>query len=215
MKSDQPNHQRQQRRQRSGWQFTFFGETTPKKSEEKQQGKTDQKPTNSSYFPLGMATVGECLTIVDIEGKETANRLLAMGLIPGTELRVVSCTPGGSVIVAVKDNRIGLNAGMAQNLLVSTEPLIRQRETENNSNRTTLADLQVSQKGKVASYEKTADPTQKHYRKKLLAMGLTPGTEFTVTRVAPLGDPIQIQVRGFNLSLRKDEAQTLLVEVVN
>jgi ferrous iron transport protein A len=43
-------------------------------------------------------------------------------------------------------------------------------------------------------------------------MGLTPGTEFTVTRYAPMGDPVEIEVRGFALSVRKDEATMLLVE---
>jgi ferrous iron transport protein A len=78
--------------------------------------------------------------------------------------------------------------------------------------KTTLKDLQVNQQGKVARFEATDNPTQKAYKKKLLAMGLTPGTEFTVTRVAPLGDPVEILVRGFKLSLRKDEAAALLVE---
>ncbi|MGB7444140.1 MAG: FeoA family protein [Coleofasciculaceae cyanobacterium] len=135
MKSDKPNHQLQQRqeRQQKGWQFTFFGETPPGKLEEKQQEKIDQKPTVGSCFPLGMATVGECLWIVDMESKEVTNRLLAMGLIPGTELKVVSCTPGGSVIVAVQDNRIGLNASMAQNILVSSEPICRHKERERRS----------------------------------------------------------------------------------
>jgi ferrous iron transport protein A len=50
------------------------------------------------------------------------------------------------------------------------------------------------------------------YRKKLLAMGLTPGTAFTVKRLAPLGDPIEIYVRGFSLSLRKTEASVLSIE---
>jgi ferrous iron transport protein A len=53
----------------------------------------------------------------------------------------------------------------------------------------------------------------KAYRHKLLAMGLTPGTKFRITRVAPMGDPVEIEVRGFNLSLRKDEAAALQVEV--
>jgi ferrous iron transport protein A len=44
-------------------------------------------------------------------------------------------------------------------------------------------------------------------------MGLTPGIEFVVTRHAPLGDPTEIEVRGFHLSLRKDEADALLVEI--
>lgn len=50
------------------------------------------------------------------------------------------------------------------------------------------------------------------YRQRLLAMGMTPGVEFKVTRVAPLGDPIEIQVRDFTLTLRRAEAAILQVE---
>jgi len=45
-------------------------------------------------------------------------------------------------------------------------------------------------------------------------MGLTPGAEFLITRFAPMGDPVEIKVRGFSLTLRKDEAATLLVEKI-
>ena len=71
-----------------------------------------------------------------------------------------------------------------------------------------LQDLEVNSKGKVAGYAEGAKP----YKNKLLVMGLTRGAEFTVTRVAPLGDPVEINVRGFNLTLRKKEADILLVE---
>ena len=74
----------------------------------------------------------------------------------------------------------------------------------------TLADLAVGDGGRVKGYAKG----NKAYRKKLLAMGLINGTDFTVNRVAPMGDPLEIEVRGFSLSLRKDEAATLLVEGV-
>lgn len=56
------------------------------------------------------------------------------------------------------------------------------------------------------------NPSGKPYRKKLLAMGLTPGTEFSVTRFAPMGDPVEIKLRGFSLTLRKDEADVLKIE---
>jgi len=46
-------------------------------------------------------------------------------------------------------------------------------------------------------------------------MGLTKGTEITLVRVAPLGDPVDIRVRGFSISLRKDEAQVLQLECEN
>ena len=49
---------------------------------------------------------------------------------------------------------------------------------------------------------------------RLMMMGLIPGTPFTVVRVAPLGDPIEIKVRGFNLSLRREEASGLWVTLL-
>ena len=52
----------------------------------------------------------------------------------------------------------------------------------------------------------------KAYRKKLLSMGLTPGVAFSVVRCAPMGDPVEIRLRGFSLSLRRNEAQAVLVE---
>jgi ferrous iron transport protein A len=50
------------------------------------------------------------------------------------------------------------------------------------------------------------------YRHKLIAMGLLPGTEFSVSRIAPFGDPIEIRVRGITLSLRKSEANLIHIE---
>ena len=73
---------------------------------------------------------------------------------------------------------------------------------------TTISDLQVGDRATVASYSEQG----KGYRRKLLSMGLTPGVEIGVTRVAPMGDPVEIRLRGFSLSLRKDEAATLNVE---
>jgi ferrous iron transport protein A len=43
-------------------------------------------------------------------------------------------------------------------------------------------------------------------------MGLTPGTPFSITRFAPMGDPMEIKIRGFSLTLRRDEAAALLIE---
>jgi ferrous iron transport protein A len=49
---------------------------------------------------------------------------------------------------------------------------------------------------------------------RLREMGLLPGTRITLLRTAPLGDPLEIKVRGYNLSLRKTEAEHVLVEAV-
>lgn len=52
------------------------------------------------------------------------------------------------------------------------------------------------------------------YRQRLLAMGLTPGVVFSLKRTAPLGDPIEIDVRDFTLTLRRGEAAVLELEAV-
>ena len=71
-----------------------------------------------------------------------------------------------------------------------------------------LKNLAVGDLGRIIGF----DPSGKAYRKRLLAMGLTPGTEFSITRFAPLGDPVEIKLRGFALTLRKSEADILQIE---
>lgn len=70
-----------------------------------------------------------------------------------------------------------------------------------------FAGLKVGDNAVVAGFFKGKDS----YRKKLLAMGITPGTPFRVVRVAPLGDPVEIQVRGYLVSLRREEAALIFV----
>lgn len=71
-----------------------------------------------------------------------------------------------------------------------------------------LKNLKAGELGKIIGFCDSG----KAYRKRLLAMGLTPGTEFSVTRFAPMGDPVEIKLRGFSLTLRKEEAAVLLIE---
>ncbi len=73
-----------------------------------------------------------------------------------------------------------------------------------------LGDMRVGQKGRILKIQ-AGDAL---YRQRLISMGLLPGTEFTVSRIAPLGDPVEITVRGFALSLRKGEASILQLEQV-
>lgn len=68
--------------------------------------------------------------------------------------------------------------------------------------------LRCGERAQIIGFH-AGDPS---YRHKLLAMGLTPGSSFTLTRIAPLGDPIEIIIRGYALSLRKREAAILLIK---
>ena len=52
------------------------------------------------------------------------------------------------------------------------------------------------------------------YRHKLLSLGLTRGTRIDIKNIAPFGDPVEVEARGYRLSLRKDEASILQVQEV-
>ena len=71
-----------------------------------------------------------------------------------------------------------------------------------------LSDLTAGEYGKISGYRKG----NKAYRQRLLSMGLTPNTSFQLIRRAPFGDPVEIRIRGFSLSLRQHEAEILLIE---
>ncbi len=71
----------------------------------------------------------------------------------------------------------------------------------------TLKDVPCGEGAKVARI--TASGALK---RRIMDMGITKGTEVKVRKVAPLGDPIEINVRGYELSLRKSDAENIEVE---
>ena len=72
---------------------------------------------------------------------------------------------------------------------------------------TQLSNITPGEKGKIV---KVIGRDAIHRR--LLDMGVVGGTDFMVEKKAPLGDPIQIKIMGYHLSLRKCEAETIIVE---
>ena len=71
----------------------------------------------------------------------------------------------------------------------------------------TLKDLRPGKSGRV-----TQVGSEKILRRRLLEMGITPGTVITVKKAAPMGDPIELLLRGYVLSLRLDEAEKIMIE---
>ena len=70
----------------------------------------------------------------------------------------------------------------------------------------TLNELKVGETGKIVRLN-----GEGAVKRRMMDMGLTKGTEVTVRKVAPLGDPIELTVRGYELSIRKSEAATIEV----
>ena len=73
----------------------------------------------------------------------------------------------------------------------------------------TLKDLQIGKSGIVETVG-----GEKILRRRLLEMGITPGTAITVKKAAPMGDPIELLLRGYVLSLRLQEAERITIKEV-
>ncbi|MFP4490667.1 MAG: ferrous iron transport protein A [Spirochaetaceae bacterium] len=74
-----------------------------------------------------------------------------------------------------------------------------------------LHELQENSRARIAGFEEGSNA----YRSKLFSLGLTQGSEIRIRRVAPLGDPVEVEVRGGMASLRKKEAAVIFVEEID
>ena len=72
-----------------------------------------------------------------------------------------------------------------------------------------LTEFQVGARLRVLAYRSQSD-----YAARLQRLGLVPGTEFELRRFAPLGDPVEIRLRGYSLALRPAEADALTVQPI-
>lgn len=73
----------------------------------------------------------------------------------------------------------------------------------------TLREVAIGQSVKVVKLE-----GEGAVKRRIMDMGITKGTQIAVRKVAPLGDPIEITVRGYELSVRKADAENIIVEII-
>ena len=73
-----------------------------------------------------------------------------------------------------------------------------------------LSDFTIGESGKIVKVN-----GEGRVRRRLFDMGVTPHAEILMRKVAPLGDPMELNIRGYELTLRKSEAQCVLMEVEN
>ena len=71
----------------------------------------------------------------------------------------------------------------------------------------TLRDLKLGETAKVVAIN-----AEGAFKRRIMDMGITTGVSIKLVKVAPLGDPVEVTVRGYQLSLRKDEAASIQVE---
>lgn len=73
-----------------------------------------------------------------------------------------------------------------------------------------LSDLKIGEKAIIQNINITNKDVKRH----LLDMGVTKGTNIKVKKIAPMGDPIDIEIRGYELAIRKEDLKQIEVEVI-
>ena len=140
--------------------------------------------------------------IMSITGRDRLNKHLAeLGLLAGKRLTVIQTAKGDSgMLIYFQGQRLAMSTEIAS--LIDVQPYHDMDLT----NAQPLASFKRHQQGIVAKLD--GQPALRH---RLMDMGLTRGTLVKVYNVAPLGDPLELLVRGYKLSLRKADAQSIQV----
>lgn len=145
---------------------------------------------------LENATIGQIYYIETIVG-EGKTKLGNLGFISGKEISLMS-TDGKNAIISSGGTRLAIGREFLNQIFIKNEP-----STENI---VSLSTLKIGQTGIVRFID-----AQGETKRRLMDMGITRGTSIYVKKLAPLGDPIELHLRGYALSLRKIDAEKIKV----
>lgn len=149
---------------------------------------------------------GESVRITCLKGEPaTCHRLREMGFCESAQIEKV--TGSKALICKVCDHQIVISEELAKNILVESVNQKGNRPMPKSNQKTILlSQLTIGQKGVIADFVEESELCER-----IEEMGVTPGEEVQIIRYAPLGDPIEIRIRGYLLSLRKEEANLIKV----
>lgn len=151
--------------------------------------------------PLTKLSVGESATVLGVIhiNTEVFAYLSQHHIVPGQVIQVTEKAPmDGPITVRAKDKLVALGLPMAATVMVKAHKLgsVQAKKT-----------LDLLSPGQAATVTKIGG--EGAIRRRLMDMGITRGVEIKAVKTSPLGDPVEYHLRGYNLSLRKSEAQMI------
>jgi DtxR family Mn-dependent transcriptional regulator len=169
----------------------------------------------AGFRALAEVEVGQQVYFVRCNAEESTRNFLALqGLRAGAPLHIDAVAPGG-LLIEVNGGQLAIDRPLAERIVVgsaegwrgsgdASEPLAAGAPVP----RARLDELRPGQSGVVVRVGGSA-----RLRGRLLEMGLVPGERVTMRHAAPLGDPIELEVKGYWLSLRRADAREIVLEV--
>lgn len=180
----------------------FHGEPIPQDE--------DEEPIRLEGISLGRLQVGQSGQVIRFNGDNSLERFFtAEGIRQGSIIKVFATGTAGDLLLGIEDKHVHLSVELADSIIVSGLQQKHQPKKENQMNAIPLSRLSTGQKGIIQKIN-----FKGALRQRLLAMGLVTGETIQVKKVAPLGDPVDFVIKGYDLSLRKSEAEDVLVTLV-
>ena len=151
---------------------------------------------------LAQAKLNRVYTIEEIQAEGFAKKHLNnLGLVPGGKVVLVNYSAENGIVL-LHNSRIAINVSVLKQITI-VEKNVEEEDW------VSLDQLSIGEKARVVGVH-----GQGAVKRRLMDMGLTKGVDLFVRKMAPLGDPIEINLRGYELTLRKNEAELVLVQKV-
>lgn len=122
-----------------------------------------------------------------------------LGVVTGSKIVVINRS-GSNSILLLKNNRIAVNRELLSQIIIKKSEFSEESWTS-------LDQLATGESGVVVAIH-----GQGAVKRRLMDMGVTKNVRVTIRKLAPLGDPLEITLRGYELTLRKEEASLILVQ---
>lgn len=155
--------------------------------------------------PLATLPPGTVAAVVHLEDepREVYDRLRGVGLNPGVPVKLLESGPGG-IRILVAGRETTLDPALTGNVHVEPVP-------ERDTHTVLMERLDALRPGERGTVAEIAPSVQGPQRRRLLDLGLIPGTEVEAEMVSPSGDPVAYRIRGALIALRQQQAQGIYI----
>ncbi len=151
--------------------------------------------------PIGKSVVIDCL-----RGEPgTCQRLREMGFCESSVVQKIA--DSGALICKVCEAKVIISKKLANNIIVR-DICAKDKMTNADAKIILLSQMSIGERATIHDFVYESDDCER-----VEEMGITPGETIEIVRYAPLGDPIEVKIRGYLLSLRKDEADLIKVRL--
>lgn len=169
-----------------------------------------EEPIRLDGVMLSSMQVGQSGQVIRFNCDSAIEKFLASeGVRQGVLIRVLAVGNTGDLLLGVEEKQVLFSNELADSIVVDDSSQKHHFGKEKQMNAIPLSKLSIGQKGVIQKIN-----FKGALKQKLLAMGLVTGEIIQVKKIAPLGDPVDFVIKGYDLSLRKSEADDVMVTLV-